>query len=110
MAASRFPLHWQIILAIGLGGVAGYFTGPDTGLFGIPFVSVFDFLGTLFINALKMLVVPLIVASVISGVASLGSGKDLGRMGGKTLLFYITTTLIAVLVALVLVNIIKPGI
>lgn len=105
----RIPLHWQILIAIGLGGLAGYLAGPDSTLFGVTYLSFFDFLGTLFINALKMLVVPLITASVISAVAGLGSGRDLGRLGGKTLLFYIVTTLIAVLLALVLLNIVKPG-
>jgi len=57
-----------------------------------------------------MLIVPLILASVITGVASLGSGPDLGRLGGKTLSFYVVTTLIAVLIALMLVNLITPGV
>jgi Na+/H+-dicarboxylate symporter len=105
----RFPLHWQILAAIGVGALTGYLTGPDATLFGVSVVAFFDFLGTLFVNALKMLVVPLIVASVISGVASIGSPRDLGRLGGKTLLFYVVTTLIAVLVALTLSNTVKPG-
>ena len=104
------PLHWQILLAIGVGALAGYLTGTDRTLFGVTYVSVFDFIGTLFVNALKMLVVPLITASVISGVAGLGSGRDLGRLGGKTLVFYVVTTLLAVLVALTVLNIVKPGI
>ena len=61
----RFPLHWQILAAIGIGALTGYLTGPDATLFGVSVVDFFDFLGTLFVNALKMLVVPLIVASVI---------------------------------------------
>jgi Na+/H+-dicarboxylate symporter len=105
----RFPLHWQILVAIGAGALTGYLTGPDATLFGVPVVSVFELLGTLFVNALKMLVVPLIVASVISGVASISSPRDLGRLGGKTLLFYVVTTLIAVLVALALSNSVRPG-
>lgn len=104
------PLHWQILLAIVLGALVGYLTGPEGTLFGVTYVSVFDFIGTLFVNALKMLVVPLITASVISGVAGLGSGRDLGRLGGKTLVFYVVTTLLAVLVALTVLNIVKPGI
>jgi Na+/H+-dicarboxylate symporter len=73
-------------------------------------VRLFDFLGTLFINLLKMLIVPLIVSSIITGVASLGSGRDIGRLGGKTLLFYLVTTLIAVLIALAISNLVEPGI
>jgi Na+/H+-dicarboxylate symporter len=71
---------------------------------------VFDTIGTMFINLLKMLIVPLILASVITGVGSLGAGPDLGRLGGKTLGFYVITTLIAVLIALMLVNLIAPGV
>ncbi len=105
----RIPLHWQILIAIVVGGLTGHFTGVDTAIFGVTLVSIFDFLGTLFVNALKMLVVPLIAASVISGVASVGSPGDLGRLGGKTLLFYVITTLLAVIVALTLVNVVQPG-
>jgi Na+/H+-dicarboxylate symporter len=106
---SRVPLHWQILIAIVVGGLTGHFAGLESAIFGVTLVSIFDFLGTLFVNALKMLVVPLIASSVISGVASVGSPGDLGRLGGKTLLFYVVTTLLAVIVALTLVNIIRPG-
>jgi Na+/H+-dicarboxylate symporter len=106
----RIPLHWQILIAIAVGALAGYLVGPGASIFGVPLIPVFDFLGTLFVNALKMLVVPLIMSSVISGVAGIGSARDLGRLGSKTLLFYIVTTLIAVLVALTLSNIVRPGI
>src|ERR1700752_1152786 len=109
-AALRIPLHWQILIAIGVGALAGILVGPDASVLGVKLMSVFDFLGTLFVNALKMLVVPLIVSSVISGVASVGSARDLGRLGGKTLLFYIITTLMAVLLALTLLSIVRPGI
>ena len=107
---ARVPLHWQIVIAIGLGAFVGYLVGPDARPFGLDVIAFFDFLGTMFVNALKMLVVPLIVSSIISGVAGLGSSHDLGRLGGKTLLFYVVTTLAAVLVALVISNIVKPGI
>jgi Na+/H+-dicarboxylate symporter len=73
-------------------------------------LPLFDTVGTMFINLLKMLIVPLILASVITGVASLGTGPDLGRIGGKTLGFYVVTTLLAVLIALMLVNVIEPGV
>ena len=106
----RIPLHWQILIAIAIGALAGYLAGPEGSIFGVSLISIFDFLGSLFINLLKMLVVPLIVSSVITGVAGIGSARDLGRLGGKTLLFYVLTTLIAVLIALTLLNIVRPGI
>ena len=77
---------------------------------GAQLIPVFDLVGAMFINLLKMLIVPLILSSVITGVARLGTGPDLGRLGGKTLAFYVITTLIAVLIALALVNFVEPGV
>ena len=57
-----------------------------------------------------MVIVPLIAASIITGIAGIGGAKGLGRLGGKTLLFYMSTSLFAILVGLVLVNLIQPGI
>ena len=99
-----------ILIAMVAGGVTGWLVrkyGGDTGAQVIP---VFDLVGAMFINLLKMLIVPLILSSVITGVARLGTGPDLGRLGGKTLVFYVTTTLIAVLIALALVNFVEPGV
>jgi len=64
----------------------------------------------LFINALKMLIVPLIASSIVVGVAGIGASGHLGKLGGKTLLFYAITTLFAILVGLLLVNLVRPGI
>lgn len=73
-------------------------------------MSRLAFLGTIFLNALKMIVVPLIVASMIVGVTSLGDARKLGRTAFKTIMFYALTTGLSVLVGLVLVNIIRPGV
>jgi len=105
----RLKLHWQILIAIVLAAIAGHLVGQDSGFLGVAFYDVFDFVGMLFINALKMLIVPLIASSIIVGVAGIGSSGDLGRLGGKTLLFYAITTLSAILVGLVLVNTVQPG-
>ena len=94
-----------ILVAMAIGAIVGWFVGPEAKILGF-----FDFLGTAFINLLKMVVVPLISASIITGVASVGSGRDLGRLGIKTLAFYVFTTLLSVVIALALVDIIKPGI
>jgi len=107
---SKLQLHWRILIAIVAGVAAGWLAGEQGALFGVTFYSVFDFVGTLFINALKMLIVPLIVSSIIVGVAGIGGGGNLGRLGGKTLLFYGVTTLMAILIGLVLVNLVQPGI
>ena len=106
----RLKLHWQILIAIALAGLVGRLAGESAALFDVPLVSVFGFFGTLFINALKMLIVPLIASSIIVGVAGIGSTGNLGKLGGKTLLFYAMTTLAAILVGLILVNTVRPGI
>ncbi len=107
---TRLKLHWQIAIAIVLAIGAGWLSGEDGAILGVTFFSIFDFIGTVFINALKMLIVPLIMSSIIVGVAGIGSTGNLGRLGGKTLLFYAATSFLAVLVGLVLVNLVRPGI
>jgi proton glutamate symport protein len=99
-----------ILIAIAAGAIIGWLIGPTGHVVGLDLLPLFDFLGTIFLNMLKMVVVPLISASIITGVASLGSGRDLGRLGIKTLLFYIVTTLLAVLTALTIVDLVRPGI
>jgi proton glutamate symport protein len=105
----KLALHWQIAIAISLAVIAGLLGGADAEIAGIKLLAVYAFLGTLFLNALKMLIVPLVSASIISGMAGIG-GDNLERLGGKTLLFYATSSLIAILIGLTVVNIIQPGI
>ena len=102
-------LHWQILIALLLAVIAGRLSGTDAALFGIRFLDVFTFLGTLFMNALKMLIVPLIMSSIITGIAGISDGSALGRLGGKTLLYYLATSLLAVVVGLLMVNLMTPG-
>ncbi len=97
----------QIILigmlaGVVLGALGGYFLGEQ--------MLQIKFLGVIFLNALKLIVVPLIILSMIVGVTSLGDIRKLGRTAGKTLLYFLGTTTIAVLLGLVLVNIIRPGV
>lgn len=107
----KLALHWQILIAIFLAVIAGLITGTELGLFGITFYSIYDFIGTLFLNGLKMIVVPLVMASIIVGIAGIGSDQEnLGRVGGKTLGFYAISSLFAILVGLAVVNISAPGI
>ncbi|MEX1032383.1 MAG: dicarboxylate/amino acid:cation symporter [Cellvibrionaceae bacterium] len=106
----RIPLHWQILVAIVAAFVAGGLTTPDTTILGVSTYNVFDFIGTLFLNGLKMIIVPLVLSSIICGVAGMGTGKSLGRLGGKTLAFYLTSSLLAILVGLTVVNLIAPGV
>ncbi len=106
----RLPLHWQILIALVLAVAAGSLSGRDGALFGVTFYDVYAFVGALFLNALKMLIVPLIVSSIVTGIAGVGQSGALGRLGGKTLAYYATTSLIAILVGLALVNLTQPGI
>jgi len=106
----ELKLHWQILIAIGLAVIAGELAGEAATIGPVTYYSIFDFFGTLFINALKMLIVPLIASSIVVGVAGIGASGNLGKLGGKTLLFYAMTTLFAILVGLLLVNLVRPGI
>ncbi|HEY9202098.1 MAG TPA: cation:dicarboxylase symporter family transporter, partial [Gammaproteobacteria bacterium] len=85
---ASLPLHWQIMLALVLAVIAGSLSGETASLFGVNLYSVYEFFGTLFLNALKMLIVPLVVSSIIVGMMGIGSGENLGRLGGKTLVYY----------------------
>lgn len=105
----KLKLHWQILIALLLAIIAGSLAGTEAELLGVRFYAVFDFIGTLFLNALKMLIVPLVVSSIIVGIAGIGSGSAFGRLGMKTLLYYMTTSLLAILVGLVIVNMVAPG-
>jgi proton glutamate symport protein len=90
--------------------IAGRYTGSDSSLYGLRIVDLYSFLGSLFLQALTMLIVPLILSSIITGVAGMGDSGAMGRLGGKTLLYYMFTSLFAILVGLTLVNGVAPGI
>lgn len=109
MSTKKIALHWQILVALGLAVISGIVADQTTSLLGIPFLSILTFFGTLFLNALKMLIVPLVMASIITGMMNLG-GDTLGRLGSKTLLYYATTSLVAILIGLFFVNLFQPGI
>lgn len=103
----KLALHWKIVIGLLLGVVwallSSYF---GLSAFTIDWISPF---GDIFIRLLKMLAVPLVLFSIISGVASLSDISKLGRLGAKTLFSYLITTVAAVSLGLLLVNIIKPG-
>lgn len=105
----KIKLHWQILIALTLAVIAGFASGKDGAIFGITFLSIYSFIGSIFLQALKMLIVPLIASSIIVGMASISGHHALGRMGVKTFLYYMCTSLFAILVGLIVVNIIQPG-
>jgi len=106
----RWKLHWQIFAALALSVLFGLFILPSSGE-GLrdAILAYCEFSGDLFMNALRMVIVPLIVASIIGGVMHLGAEKGVGRIGGKTLLYYTVSGALAVTVGLVVVNLIAPG-
>ncbi len=97
--------HSFLLWAILAGAIGGILCG---WFFGEAMLS-FAWLGNLFLDALKMTIIPLIVAAVITGVASLGDIRKLGKLGGFTLIYYGSTTALAVLTGLLMVNLIQPG-
>ena len=106
----HWKLHWQILLSLTLAALFGALILPSVGEgFSANFVSFCQFIGKLFMNALKMVIVPLIVASIIAGVMHLGAEKGVGRMGLKTFLYYAFSGAAAVIVGLLMVNLIQPG-
>lgn len=104
----KLSLHWQILLGILLGVIAGVFfiQFPWGNAFVANWIKPF---GTIFINLLKMIAIPLIIASLIKGITDLQDITKLSKMGFRTFAIYIMTTLIAVTVGLTIVNIIQPG-
>lgn len=94
-------LLYAIIIAVILGIAAGWFMGEDA--------LMFSWMGTLWLNALKMVVVPLIVAAIITGISSLGDVRNLGRPGIATLIYFIVTTMLAAFTGMILAEIFTPG-
>lgn len=102
MKKISIALPWQILIGLLLGAVFGILLPQYAGYI--------DWAGQIFLRALKMIIIPLVFTSLVVGVASINSSKDLGRIAGKTLLYYLVTTAIAIAIGLVLVNLIKPGV
>ena len=106
----RLALHWQILIAMALGIVIGvifqnsYHGSPEGVIY-----TLITSLGIIFVRLLRMVIVPLIFTSIVTGVSGIGGGRSLGRMGVKTFLYYLTTSLFAIIIGLTLTNIIQPG-
>jgi len=106
----KLKLHWQMLIAIVAAIAVGLWSGTDSTVLGVSLYDIFSFIGTLFLNALKMIIVPLVMSSIIVGVAGLGNSDNLGRLSTKTLTFYMLTSVLSITVGLILVNLIMPGV
>lgn len=104
MKMKKISLAWQIFIGLALGIAVGAI------FYGNPHVEAYlQPIGTIFIRLIKMIVVPIVVASLIVGVAGVGDMKSLGKLGGKTLLYFEIITTIAILVGLLAANVFQPG-
>ena len=104
----KLALHWKILIGMGLGVLFGLLLSfvPMGTQFAGNYIKPF---GTIFINLLKLIAVPLILASLIKGISDLKDISKLSQMGGRTIITYLLTTLTAVTIGLILVNVIQPG-
>ncbi|MCH2230146.1 MAG: dicarboxylate/amino acid:cation symporter [Crocinitomicaceae bacterium] len=103
----KLALHWKILIAMVLGVLWSLISGAY-GLNGFT-ANWIDPFGTIFINILKFIAIPLVLFSIITGVAGLGDPSQLGRMGAKTLGLYLVTTVFSVSMGLLIVNVFVPG-
>jgi Na+/H+-dicarboxylate symporter len=129
LAPWRWALHWQILLGlaagVGLGLLAGYLSvasvpadlAPDArvraaraALEGRGDIAAYRLVGDLFMNGLRLIVVPIVMSSLITAMAGLGARAGFARLGAKTLAYYLSTSLVAILVGLSLANWIRPGV
>jgi Na+/H+-dicarboxylate symporter len=112
-AAFEMPLYTKITIGLVLGAVVGAAVNllgfAQTTVWTDAVLPFLNFVGTAFIRAITMIVIPLVVASLLVGVASLGDLRKLGRMGGKTLGYYLLTTAVAITIGLVLALLVRPG-
>ncbi len=97
----KLKLHWQVFIGMGAGALVAIFL-PD-------FAGPAGKLGEIFLRLLRMVIVPLIFTSIVTGISGIGDPRTLGRLGLKTLAYYITTSLLAILLGLGLANILQPG-
>ncbi len=98
----KFALHWQILIAIMLGIVYG--------LYLTEYVNYIGWLGVIFMRALKLLIIPLLLTSITSGIANISSSGQLGKLGLKTISYYMITSLFAIITGLLMVNALQPGV
>ncbi|HEX6592291.1 MAG TPA: cation:dicarboxylase symporter family transporter, partial [Moraxellaceae bacterium] len=104
----RIALHWQMLAAIALGGLTGLWLNGQQLAADHALMSTLQLLGQLFMNGLKLIVIPLVVSSIIVSISTIGD--EIGRMGRSTFSYYIGSLVAAVLVGVLCVNLLQPGV
>jgi proton glutamate symport protein len=98
----KIALHWQILIALILAVLFGIYLKE--------YVGYVSWMGEIFLRALKMIIIPLIFSSIVSGVTNIGNAENIGRLGLKTISYYLSTSMFAIVTGLILVNLFRPGI
>lgn len=99
----------KVFFAIIAGVIAGFMTGKESVFFGIPYVKIFNLIGTLFLNALTLVVVPLVISSLITGISRLGAKENVGKLGSRTLFYFFLTSFVAVAIGFTVTLFLAPG-
>lgn len=99
---SRIKLHWQILIALVLGVLFGIFFSEH--------VAYVAWTGEIFLRALRMIIIPLVFSSIVTGVANIGNARNIGLLGAKTMGYYLASSTLAILTGLFLVNVFRPGV
>jgi len=125
LAFWRWPLHWQILLGLAVGAALGFLSASlaldAAAAQGDPKLApeivqqrhefaFYDLIGDLFLNGLKLIIIPLITSSIVLAVASIAAQRGFGRLGLKTLVYYLASSLLAVVTGLTLINLFAPGV
>ncbi len=98
----KIAFHWQILISLVIAVIFGIYFPTQ--------VKYISWMGDVFLRLLKMLIIPLVLSSLISGVTNIGGSRNLGRLGLKTMSYYIVTSILAILTGLLLMNLFKPGV
>ncbi|MGZ3732324.1 MAG: dicarboxylate/amino acid:cation symporter, partial [Parachlamydiaceae bacterium] len=100
----------KILLVLFLACIVGYLSGSETAVFGIRLVDIYGLIGELFLNALTLVVVPLVASSIILGAARIGGEESMGSLGIKTFAYFLLTITLAVLIGYVVMSFFTPGV
>ncbi|RAP33388.1 dicarboxylate/amino acid:cation symporter [Candidatus Marinamargulisbacteria bacterium SCGC AG-410-N11] len=104
----KFKLHTQILVSIVLGFIIGIILREKAAFFE-PIITILSIFGKIFIRLLKMIIIPIVFSSLVVGIINLGNVRNLGKLGVRTFIYYMSTTIMAVLIGMACVNLIQPG-